>query len=179
MYKSILFLFLMLLVFNLYAQEDLTILQQNNDKKINIDAAYIFGSEIKNGGTMAFGILLYNKGRWNIRSHTGIDSYTIIMPTEETYTLGITEKITFTGQNSIIGIGRPYGYIDGGVSFYGNKSKEKLFSTPLWYKAGFGCGADINIVKNMAWFTEFGVVYHIMENKYQWRQILTIGMRIY
>jgi len=173
------FLFLILAVFNLYAQEELTDLRQNSDKRFNVEFGFNFGGEIKNGGMIAFGILLYNKGRWNIRSHTGIDSYTLFLPTEETFIFGITEKITFTGQNSIIGLGRPYGYVNGGICFYENQLKEKLFSNPLWYQVGFGGGVDINIVKNMALFTEFGLVFHFMENEYKWSQILTTGFRIY
>jgi hypothetical protein len=178
MYKAVFFLCLILLVWNLQAQEDLAVLQQNNEKRFNVDIAFNFGSEIKNGSTIAFGVLLYGKGTWNIRSHTGVNSYTLTLPVGETNIIGITEKITYTGSMSDIGIGRPYAYIDGGICFYGNQSKEKLFSTPLGYTYGLGGGIDINVVKKVAWYSEFGFVHHFMENN-PFSTVFKTGFRYY
>jgi hypothetical protein len=178
MRKTAFVLCFILLVLNLQAQEDKTVdLQQNNEKRFNLEGAFHFG-EIK-GASLGFGILLYNKGTWNIRSHTYADSYTMTTDKETPSILNITEKITAVGVMSDVGIGRPYGYIEGGICLYTNQSKEDYFSTPLWYKAGVGAGVDINVIKNTAWYCEFGLVWHFMENNSQMNQVFTTGFRFY
>jgi hypothetical protein len=158
-------------------QEDLSVIQQNNERKISGDAGYNFGSEIKNGAKIAFGVLLYNKGFWNIRSHTGVSAYTLPIDEVSTSILNMTEKITLTSMNDI-GIGKPYTYFDGGVCFYANQSKEELFSTSLGYIFGMGTGIEIDVAEKMAWYSEFGIVYHFMEDTH-FSTVFTTGFRFY
>jgi hypothetical protein len=160
-------------------QEDLSVIQQSNEKRFSFDGEFHFGGEIKSSAALAFGILLYNRGEWNIRSHTSVGSYTLLNNESFPFLLYITEKITFGGWRlNSIGIGRPYTSIEGGICLYENQSKN-LFSTPIGYKYGFSIGTDINIIKDMALYTEIGIVYHFVENNYRTDYIFTSGFRFF
>jgi hypothetical protein len=179
MHRIYLIFFFILFVCKLFAQEDLgTSLQHNNEKSISFEAAFHFGSEFKNGAMCAIGFPLYNNESWNIRSHSGINSYTLTNNDVSTHILSITEKITFTGLMSNMGIGRLYTYINGSICFFENELAS-LFSFPLWYAFGFGVGTDIYIIKKYAWFFEFGLLFHFIENGYRSDQFFTTGIRYY
>jgi hypothetical protein len=159
----------------LFAQEN-----SQNIKRFNFGAGLNFSSEIDSGIALDFGFLLYsNKNQdeskyWDIRNDFILRSFSF---TNDNYIFTFSEKISF-GAKARNGLFRFYDYLEGGIGFYSNNSKE-LYKTPLAFNFGGGFGLDIFLDETVSVFIESGWLEHILDKEFSGGPIFQMGVHLY
>jgi hypothetical protein len=134
-----------------------------------------FSPSIDGGGHGEFVFLIYHNG-FDIRNHLVIRGNSITDKNGAGYgTLALSEKISFGGisPNKLT---RVYGFMEGGIGFWGNKTKA-LFKTPLTFIFGGGGGTDIFCTKYISVYLEAGWLGHLVEEEIIGGPIFQIGWR--
>jgi hypothetical protein len=160
---------------SLFAQEG-----SQNIKRFNFGAGFNFSSGIDNGIALDFGFLLYsNKNQdeskyWDIKNNFILRGFTL---TNDNYIFTLSDKISF-GAKARNGLFRFYDYLEGGIGFYSNDSKE-LYKTPLAFNFGGGFGLDIFLNETVSVFIESGWLEHILDTEFSGGLIFQTGVRLY
>jgi hypothetical protein len=167
------------LTFTLFSQEDNEIaIESPNPGRFTFGVGFSYGPKLDMNVDFEFGFLLFHNNNWDIRNHILFNSYFVKDDDRiENITQNLTEKISF-GWVTNSGIFRPYSYIEGGIGFYGNDTKD-FWTTPLIYNVGIGIGLEFFLWKYLSFFMEPGLMWYFMDGKNFPVQKLTVGIKYY
>jgi hypothetical protein len=143
--------------------------------RFTIGGGSTFSPAINGGGHGEFAFLIYHNG-WDIRNHLVIRGNSISEKNGADYgTFTLSEKISFGGisPNKLM---RVYGFVEGGIGFWGNDAKA-IFKTPLTFVFGGGGGTDIFFIKYLSVYLEVGWLGHLLDTKIIGGPIFQIGWR--
>jgi hypothetical protein len=170
-----LFLCVMGISFNAFAQDE----NSMSTKRFSYSGALSFMPDGGGSGiALGFGFLLSHNEIRDIRNHISINAPHIHdYNGVDNIILNLNEKIS-VGSITQKGLFRPYGFIEGGIGFYGTETKE-LFKTPLAYSFGTGFGLDIFIHDTTSFLIEGGIDEHILDTEWIFMLKMTIGTRVY
>jgi hypothetical protein len=147
----------------------------NDVRHFAIGGGSTFSPAINGGGHGEFVFLIYHNGL-DVRDHLVIRGNSITDKNDTEYgTFTLSEKISFGGisPNKLM---RVYGFMEGGIGFWGNEAKA-LFKTPLTFIFGGGGGTDIFFAEYLSVYLEAGWLGHFLETKTIGGPIFQIGWR--
>lgn len=143
--------------------------------RFTIGGGSTFSPAIDGGGHGEFVFLIYHNGL-DIRNHLVLRGNAIHDKNGAGYgTFTLSEKISLGGisPNKLM---RSYGFVEGGVGFWGNGTKA-LFKTPVGFVFGGGGGTDIFFAKSLSVYLEAGWLGHFVDEKIIDGPIFQIGWR--
>jgi hypothetical protein len=140
--------------------------------KFSLGGGPFFTNYIGGGGVADFGILLLNKNSLDIRNHFVIRGAGY----DDGGLFSLSEKISIGGlvENKF----RSYGYIEGGIGLWGDKSKD-FFGMPLAYTFGGGGGTDIFLQEHFSIYFEAGALIYVLDNQWKGGGMFHIGWKGY
>jgi hypothetical protein len=141
--------------------------------KLSLGGGTFFAHYSSGGGFGDFSFLILNKDHFDLRNHfvlrgAGLDNTGGF--------LTLSEKLSFGGL--VVKKFRSYGYIEGGIGFWGDDTK-KLFEMPLAYSFGGGGGTDIFLGERNSIFFEAGCLINILDKEWKSGGIFQIGWKGY
>ena len=122
------------------------------------------------GGSADFAFLLLNKNYFDIRNHIVFRGGSLA----DNSLILISEKISFGGM--AVNDWRAYCYIEGGIGFTSDESKN-YFEKPLTYSIGGGGGTDLFYFNKSCIYFEAGVLYLIKNRDWSNGSIFQIGWK--